>query len=59
MTFREPSTARSNSLSLIRFDCSVAILVNLSSMVSVADFVFTPEVAICGPFFLVSCAISV
>ena len=52
MTFREPSTARSNSLSVIRFDCSVAILVNLSSRVFVADFVFTPEVAIRGPFFL-------
>ena len=52
MTFRELSTVRSNSLSVIRFDCSVAILVNLSSRVFVADFVFTPEVAIRGPFFL-------
>jgi len=49
---REPSTAPLNSLSLIRVDCSVAILVNLSSRVSVADFVFTPEVAICPPSFL-------
>ena len=52
MTFREPSTTRSNSLSLIRFDCSAAILLNLSSRVSVADFVFTPEVVIRKPFLI-------